>query len=84
MIKLNRMIGRKMKATKRSVIMNQEFWTEIDQLVCDSNIVIGRPNGSFIPNMQTLTIKLIMDIGGIDVRVGNDSRQQIDTVALLI
>ena len=52
------MIGRKMKATKRSVIMNQEFWTEIDQLVCDSNIVIGRPNGSVHPKYADFNYKV--------------------------
>lgn len=69
--------------------MNCDFWTALDQLVNQSEIVIDRPKGTAHPrypdfiypvNYGFLKCTTSMDGAGIDVWVGTDERKSIDAI----
>ncbi len=69
--------------------MNCEFWTALDNLVNQSEIVIDRPKGTAHPRYPDFIYKVdygflknttSMDGAGIDVWVGTDERKSIDTI----
>ena len=41
---------------------NEDFWKALDELVNSSEIVIDRPEAPLIPDFQTSSIRLTMDI----------------------
>jgi inorganic pyrophosphatase len=69
--------------------MNPEFWTALDNLVKQSEIVIDRPKGTAHPRYPDFIYKVdygylkntaSMDGEGIDVWVGTDERKSIDAI----
>ncbi|MBE5979708.1 MAG: inorganic pyrophosphatase [Paenibacillaceae bacterium] len=73
--------------------MNPDFWTALDQLVGNSEIVIDRPKGSVHPKYPDFIYKVdygylnntsSMDGQGIDVWVGNGKKQRIDAVMCIV
>ena len=65
------------------------FWTALDSLVQESEIVIDRPKGSHHPRYQELVYPVdygylkntnSMDGGGIDVWRGTDTAGKIDAI----
>lgn len=69
--------------------MNCEFWSALDNLVSQSEIVIDRPKGTAHPRYSELIYKVdygflknttSMDGSGIDVWVGTDGKQSIDAI----
>ncbi|MFW6679668.1 inorganic pyrophosphatase [Lacrimispora sp. AGF001] len=73
--------------------MNPDFWTALDQLVSDSEIVIDRPKGSTHPKYPDFIYKVdygylnntsSMDGQGIDVWVGTGGKQRIDAIMCIV
>ena len=73
--------------------MNPDFWTALDQLVSDSEIVIDRPKGSTHPKYPDFIYKVdygylnnttSMDGQGIDVWVGTGGKQSIDAIMCIV
>ena len=73
--------------------MNPDFWTALDQLVSDSEIVIDRPKGSTHPKYPDFIYKVdygylnntsSMDGQGIDVWVGTGKKQRIDAITCIV
>lgn len=69
--------------------MNREFWTALDNLVDQSEIVIDRPKGTAHPRYSDFIYKVdygflkntaSMDGAGIDVWVGTDEKRGIDAI----
>mgnify|MGYP000881327527 CR=1 FL=1 len=72
---------------------NNEFWTAVEKIVNESEIIIDRPKGIAHPKFPDLIYKVdygylantvSMDNGGIDVWVGTDTRKQIDAIMCII
>jgi len=73
--------------------MNNEFWTALDNLVNQSEIVIDRPKGTahlkysdFIYKVDYGFLKntTSMDGAGIDVWVGTDEEKSIDAIMCIV
>lgn len=73
--------------------MDNEFWSAIDKLVEESEIVIDRPKGTTHPKYPDFIYKVdygylkdtsSMDGAGIDVWVGSDKRRQIDAIICIV
>ena len=73
--------------------MNGEFWTALDNLVNQSEIVIDRPKGTAHPRYPDFIYRVdygflknttSMDGAGIDVWVGTDERMSIDAIICTI
>ncbi len=69
--------------------MNEEFWTAIDKLVSESEIVIDRPVGSAHPRYPHIIYEVgygylkdtqAMDGGGIDVWVGSGEKTVVGII----
>ena len=76
----------KMKATNN-------FWMALDELVCNSEIVIDRPKGTAHPRYPNFIYKVdygylkntsSMDGAGIDVWVGTANKKSIDAIMVII
>lgn len=72
---------------------NEEFWTALDTLVKQSEIVIDRPKGSAHPRYSHFIYPVdygylkntsSMDGGGIDVWVGTDPARKIDAIMCIV
>lgn len=72
---------------------NDGFWTAIDQIVCESKIVIDRPKGTCHPRYPNFIYQVdygyldgtsSMDGGGIDVWVGTDRKKQVDAIMCIV
>lgn len=73
--------------------MNNEFWTALDNLVNQSEIVIDRPKGTAHPKYSDFIYKVdygflknttSMDGAGIDVWVGTDEKKSIDAIMCIV
>lgn len=73
--------------------MNSEFWTALDSLVNQSEIVIDRPKGTAHPRYPDFIYKVhygflknttSMDGGGIDVWIGSDEKKSIDAIICIV
>lgn len=73
--------------------MNSEFWTALDNLVNQSEIVIDRPKGTEHPRYPDFIYEVdygflknttSMDGGGIDVWVGTDEKKNIDAIMCIV
>ena len=73
--------------------MNSEFWTALEQLVNDSEIIIDRPKGSAHPKYPDFIYRIdygylkntsSMDGQGIDVWAGTDKNKRIDAVMCIV
>lgn len=73
--------------------MNEEFWTILDDLVGQSEIIIDRPKGSAHPKFPSLIYPVdygylkhttSMDGDGIDVWVGSAPDQTVDAVMCVV
>ena len=69
------------------------FWTALDSLVCESEIVIDRPKGSHHPRYPEIVYPVdygylknttAMDGGGIDVWRGTDTSGKIDAIVCTV
>jgi len=69
------------------------FWTALDSLVCESEIVIDRPKGSHHPRYPEIVYPVdygylknttAMDGGGIDVWRGTDTTGKIDAIVCTV
>lgn len=72
---------------------NDVFWSAIDKIVYDSQIVIDRPKGTVHSKFADFIYKVdygylkntsSMDGEGIDVWVGTDERKQIDAILCIV
>lgn len=72
---------------------NAEFWTALDRLVDDFEIVIDRPKGTAHPSYPEFVYKVdygylknttSMDGAGIDVWVGTKETKRIDAVICIV
>ena len=73
--------------------MNPDFWTVLEELVVQSEIVIDRPKGSTHPRFPNFIYHVdygylrntsSMDGEGIDVWQGSDERKQIDAIMCIV
>lgn len=73
--------------------MSSKFWTNIDILLCQSEIMIDRPKGSAHPRYPDFIYKVdygflknttSMDGGGIDVWVGTDEVKKVDAIMCIV
>ena len=71
---------------------NEDFWKALDELVCNSEIVIDRPRGSAHPRFPNFIYKVdygylkdttSMDGAGIDVWVGSGDKK-IDAIMCIV
>ena len=71
----------------------KEFWSALDAIVQESEVVIDRPKGSHHPNFPSFVYPLdygylkdtsSMDGGGIDVWVGSDPSRRIDAIVCTV
>lgn len=78
-----------MKVTNTVHTCNESFWSALDALIVDSNIVIDRPKGSRHPrhpgyvypvDYGYLENTVSMDGGGIDVWVGSAEHPILDAI----
>jgi len=69
------------------------FWMALDELVCNSEIVIDRPKGTAHPRYPDFIYKVdygylkntsSMDGAGIDVWVGTAKEKSIDAIVVII
>lgn len=69
--------------------INEDFWNLLDELVCNSEIIIDRPKGSAHPKYPDYIYKVdygylknttSMDDDGIDVWVGTEKDKKIDAI----
>ncbi len=72
---------------------NSEFWSNIDILVQQSEIIIDRPKGTVHPKFPDFHYEVdygylkntsSMDGGGIDIWKGTDKEQRIDAIICTI
>ncbi len=72
--------------------LDNDFWSALDKLVADSEIVIDRPRGSAHPKYPDLIYKVdygylkntsSMDGGGIDVWVGTNGKT-VDAIICIV
>lgn len=72
---------------------NPDFWTALDRLIENSNIIIDRPKGTSHPKFPEFIYKAdygylsgtaSMDGGGIDVWVGTEERKQADAIICIL
>ncbi|WP_318010966.1 inorganic pyrophosphatase [Clostridium estertheticum] len=72
---------------------NKEFWSMLDDLVGDSEIVIDRPKGSRDPKWPDMIYEVdygylknttSMDGGGIDIWRGTDKKHEIDGIICIV
>lgn len=72
---------------------NEDFWSILDRLVEESEIVIDRPKGSHHPKWQSLVYELdygylknstSMDGEGIDVWLGSKKSRKVDAVICIV
>lgn len=70
-------------------MINESFWTALDNLVKESEIIIDRPKGSKHPRYPDIVYSvdygylkgtLSQDGAGIDIWQGSDEKQKIDVV----
>ena len=70
-----------------------DFWTALDELVCDSEIIIDRPKGTAHPKYPNFIYKVnygylkntsSMDGAGIDVWVGTANGKYIDAIMVIV
>lgn len=75
-----------------NIMVNEEFWNAIDELVAQSEIVIDRPKGTAHPKYPDFIYKVdygylknttSMDGGGIDVWVGTGEKK-IDAIICIV
>lgn len=75
------------------MIVNEGFWSAIEKLVTESEIIIDRPKGTSHPKYPDFIYEVdygylknttSMDGGGIDVWVGTDNKKQIDAVMCVV
>lgn len=73
--------------------MNIEFWTALENLVNQSEIIIDRPRGTVHPSYPDFIYKVdygflknttSMDGAGIDVWVGTDEKKSIDAIMCIV
>lgn len=73
--------------------VTEEFWTALDKLIEQSEIVIDRPKGSTHPKFPDFIYKLdygylkdtsSMDGGGIDVWVGSAGGRYADAIVVIV
>ncbi|WP_312448200.1 inorganic pyrophosphatase [Lacrimispora sp.] len=73
--------------------MNKEFWSAIDRLVRESEIVIDRPKGSVHPRYSNFLYKVdygylkntsSMDGGGIDIWKGTAPKQKVNAIICIV
>lgn len=73
--------------------MEDAFWTAIDKLVAESEIVIDRPKGSAHPRYPDFLYRVdygylknttSMDGGGIDLWVGSNNNQTADAIMCIV
>lgn len=81
------------KYKNREEKMNREFWTALDNLVKQSEIIIDRPKGTAHPRYPDFIYKVdygflknttSMDGAGIDVWVGSDEKKNIDAILCIV
>lgn len=74
-------------------MMNEDFWSALDTLVAESEIIIDRPSGSAHPRHPSFIYPLdygylknttSMDGGGIDVWRGSDNSATADAIMCII
>lgn len=72
---------------------NEAFWSALDRLVGESDIVIDRPRGTAHPRFPELIYQVdygylkhtsSMDGGGIDVWLGTDEGRRADAVMCIV
>ena len=72
---------------------NEDFWSALDELVANSEIVIDRPKGTAHPRFPDFIYKgdygylnhtISMDGGGIDVWVGTDIEKKVDAIMCIV
>lgn len=72
---------------------NEAFWTALEELVKEHEVVIDRPKGSAHPRFPAYIYPLdygylkgtsSMDGGGIDVWLGSDPRRQVDAIVCTV
>lgn len=70
-----------------------DFWTALDELVCDSEIIIDRPKGTAHPKYPNFIYKVnygylkntsSMDGAGIDVWFGTANGKYIDAIMVIV
>lgn len=75
-----------------NIMVNEEFWNAIDELVAQSEIVIDRPKGTAHPKYPDFIYKVdygylknttSMDGGGIDVWLGTGEKK-IDAIICIV
>jgi inorganic pyrophosphatase len=75
------------------VIWNEEFWSALDNLLGQSEIVIDRAKGTYHPRFPDMLYEVdygylsntsSMDGGGIDVWKGSDLKQEIDAIMCIV
>jgi inorganic pyrophosphatase len=73
--------------------VNKEFWSAIDRLVRESEIVIDRPKGSVHPRYSNFLYKVdygylkntsSMDGGGIDIWKGTAPKQKVNAIICIV
>lgn len=73
--------------------MDEAFWSALERLVRESEIVIDRPKGSAHPRFPDFIYKVdygylkntsSMDGGGIDVWVGTEDTAAVDAVVCIV
>lgn len=72
---------------------NSAFWSALDELVRNSEIVIDRPKGTRHPKYPDILYEVdygylkgttSMDGGGIDIWKGTDTVQEIDSIMCIV
>lgn len=72
---------------------NPDFWTALDRLIENSDIIIDRPKGTSHPKFPEFIYKAdygylsgtaSMDGGGIDVWVGTEEQKQADAIICIL
>ena len=87
------MVNSKLKKEKEMDKINNEFWAALDELVCNSEIVIDRPKRTAHPKYPDFIYRVdygylknttSMDGAGIDVWVGTESNKHIDAIMCIV
>lgn len=72
---------------------NSVFWSALDEIVSNSEIVIDRPKGTRHPQYHDMLYEVdygylkgttSMDGGGIDVWKGTDAKQGVDAIICIV
>jgi inorganic pyrophosphatase len=78
---------------ENNYMINESFWTVLDSLVKESEIIIDRPKGSKHPRYPDIIYSvdygylkgtLSQDGAGIDIWRGSDEKQRIDAIICTI